>query len=285
MAVLLQQWGTRMWTYPEILLSPGDSVSVYARDGTASKTIRKSQFAAAVWADAPVSRQLLDHYAGNTILSRLELITLGLQCLHSRETYDYLPGDKAYALMGLLRLHPKIDRSDTAFQAFARLSLANDSDMLLERLICLLPRSDPEKYWEFADAWDAKLWDIYPTCQIAGVGHDDTVIIDGLRAANVRWQSFVRVASTRRATFTRRALLTIWHTAPVAFWTGLIVLATGASSGSKGLIGAGVVFFLYGLTVIAFAPWMVRKLYQGKFWWTQVSSDFAEPFGHFERHY
>jgi hypothetical protein len=80
-------------------------------------------------------------------------------------------------------------------------------------------------------------------------------------------------------------LLTIWHTAPVAFWTGLIVLATGASSGSKGLIGAGVVFFLYGLAVIAFAPWMVRKLYQGKFWWTQVSSDFAEPFGHFERHY
>ena len=26
-------------------------------------------------------------------------------------------------------------------------------------------------------AWDVKLWDIYPTCQVAGVGQDDTVII------------------------------------------------------------------------------------------------------------
>ena len=44
--------------------------------------------------------------------------------------------------MGLLRLRPKIDRTDSPFQAFARLSLANDSDMLLERLMCILPESD-----------------------------------------------------------------------------------------------------------------------------------------------
>ena len=52
--------------------------------------------------------------------------------------------------MGLLRLRPKVDSTDSAFQAFARLSLANDSDLLLERLICTLPKS-PEQHWSIMD--------------------------------------------------------------------------------------------------------------------------------------
>ena len=39
---------------------------------------------------------------------------------------------------GLLRQRPVVDRTDSEFQAFARLSLANDSDSLLEGLMCLL---------------------------------------------------------------------------------------------------------------------------------------------------
>ena len=79
--------------------------------------------------------------------------------------------------MGLLRLRPNVDSTDSAFQAFARLSLANDSDMLLERLICTLPKSPEQDWSNMEDAWDVKLWDIYPKCQVAGVGQDDTVII------------------------------------------------------------------------------------------------------------
>lgn len=30
---LLQRWGSRMWTYPEVLLSPGDGIKVYSRGG------------------------------------------------------------------------------------------------------------------------------------------------------------------------------------------------------------------------------------------------------------
>lgn len=38
------------------------------------------------------------------------------------------------------------------------------------------------------DAYHAKLWDILPQdVGIAGVGEDDSIIIDGCRAANVRW--------------------------------------------------------------------------------------------------
>jgi hypothetical protein len=54
------------------------------------------------------------------ILSQLELVTLALECLHRRSTTQYLPGDHSYALMGLLRVRPKIDPTDSAFQAFAR---------------------------------------------------------------------------------------------------------------------------------------------------------------------
>src|SRR3954453_18396871 len=109
--------------------------------------------------------------------------------------------------MGLLRQRPNVDGSDTAFQAFARLSLANDSDKLFERMICLLPKrqrligahdeteaqKENTKRHDFAnmtDFWDAQLWDIDPICQICAIAEDDTVVIDGAFAAAVHWDSF-----------------------------------------------------------------------------------------------
>jgi len=119
---LLRQWGKRMWTFPEVLLSPKNEVKVYTRQGKLDSplVIPKNQFATLAWADATVSRQMIDHYAGNLSLSRLELVVLALGCLESRQTVEYLAGDHSYALMGLLRLRPKIDETDTAFQAFSR---------------------------------------------------------------------------------------------------------------------------------------------------------------------
>ena len=176
-AELLRQWGARMWTYPEVLLSPNNDIKVFFRIGKRVRTIAKKQFAGEVWTDASASRQLLDHYEGNLILSSLELVTIALSCLYSRKTTEYLPGDHSYALMGLLRIRPKVEPKDTAFQAFARLSLANDNNMLLERLMCTLPKTPGQHWSDMSDAWDVNLWDIYPKCQVAGVGDNDTVII------------------------------------------------------------------------------------------------------------
>lgn len=80
------------------------------------------RFAGRVWGNLDVeeSRQLVDHYLGNLGLSRLELAVTALKCLYNRETTEYLAGDQAYALMGLLRLRPQVDHTDTPFQAFAR---------------------------------------------------------------------------------------------------------------------------------------------------------------------
>src|ERR1700761_6715858 len=159
--------------------------------------------------------------------------------------------------MGLLRVRPQVDPSDTAFQAFARLSLANDNNMLLERLMCTLPNS-PEQHWsDMSDAWKVNLWDIYPKCQVAGVGYNDTVIIDGLRAANVRWHSFTRVRNLTRATLGRQALQVLFHAvAPLLFVTGISIVGSDHTAG--GLILA------IALLIILASPYALRKLYGGK---------------------
>lgn len=157
---LLKQWGQRLWTFPEVLLAPAHTpILVYTRDSDLSNPIAvpKNQFAAHVWDDAQVSHQLVDHFEGNLVLSRLELVTIALRCLYSRQTTQYLPRYHAHVLMSLLRLRPKADHTDSAFQAFARLSLANDSDMLLERLICTLPKSTDQPWSSMDDAWNVNL--------------------------------------------------------------------------------------------------------------------------------
>lgn len=119
----LHQWGSRMWTFPEVLLSPGENVSVYYRMGDHSgpEVIPRNRVASELWPqDAGISRQLIDHYLRTIDLSRIELSVLALRCLYARHTTTFLEGDHAYALMGLLRIRPQIDRTDSGFQAFAR---------------------------------------------------------------------------------------------------------------------------------------------------------------------
>lgn len=112
-----------MWTFPEVLLSPNEEITVYYRMGDPAKPdiIPKNQVASKLWPqDAEVSRQLIDHYLRTINLSRIELAVLALRCIYARRTTMFLQGDHAYALMGLLRIRPQIDHTDTQFQAFAR---------------------------------------------------------------------------------------------------------------------------------------------------------------------
>lgn len=60
--LMLQQWGRRIWTFPEVLLSPsGQDIRVYTRGENllAPMLVAKNQFAAKVWKDdAHVARQV-----------------------------------------------------------------------------------------------------------------------------------------------------------------------------------------------------------------------------------
>ncbi|KAL1844356.1 hypothetical protein VTJ49DRAFT_35 [Mycothermus thermophilus] len=260
---LLKHWGSRLWTFPEILLSPGNSVAVYNRASDTSPSplvITKNQFAARVWADtdATISGQLLDHYAGTLELSRLELAVTLLKCLFARHTQTWLPGDHSYALMGLLHLRPKIDATDSAFQAFARISLSNDSDQLLERAISILPANGATQPWhDFTDAYGSQLWDISPSCQVAGICANDTVIIDGARGASIRWKSFYHVASSTRLSWKRFfALLLLEYQ--------FIFLIIATTTFALGVYPVGILFLLVWIYVWLMTPNLVRLCLGGK---------------------
>ncbi|KAK0712119.1 hypothetical protein B0H67DRAFT_493156, partial [Lasiosphaeris hirsuta] len=274
---LLVQWGRRMWTFPEVLLSPGGEIAVYTRGSEGRKPfiVSKSQFAAKVWGDALEARQLTEHYLGTLVLSRLELAVLGLRCLYRRETTQYLAGDQAYALMGLLRMRPEVDKTDTPFQAFSRLSIANDSDSLLERYLCMVPPSGDTAAWHYmADAYGCSAWDVAPYVQVAGICDNDSVVLDGAYGASIRWKSFHPVGFAR---------LFSWRRLLVSFllqFNGWILVAGALLLKNivKPLIDLArlllttpvnlfisLTFLVIGITTFFCMPTLIRRLMGGQF--------------------
>lgn len=264
----LRDWGRRVWTLPELLLSPErDDIVVYGnRRLDSSVQIHRRNFAR-FWDDSSLVGQLIDHYEGSVILSPLELMTIALRCLQNRTTTEYLPGDLSYALMGLLRQRPHARRTDSAFQAFARLSLANDSNMLLERLVCLLPHSPHDSWNSLRDHWNASLWDIYPKTQVCGIGENDSVILDGARAANIRWKSFSPVILRGNDTSMRKlARISLSLVGPL-FLMWIVLLALFAHFFDSAWIAATFIILI--APIILLSPHLVRTLYIGKVWSAQ----------------
>ncbi|KAJ5736708.1 uncharacterized protein N7483_001833 [Penicillium malachiteum] len=309
---LVRDWGSRVWTLPEVLLCKNQEIPVYERgkfplneegDPGHSASIPKSRFAEYAWDDSERSRQLTDHFSGSLILSPLQLSSIALNCLFSREKGDDFRGGHTYALMGLLLKRPCVDHNDSEFQAFARLSLANDSDKLLERLMCVLPQNDDQPWYCTDDKYDVNLWDIEPTCQIAGICYNDAILVDGAFGATIHWDKFRKVNSRRRTTPKRLITKILFHGAPffgvIGIFTFVITFAivqmldrvqhdlsdtsftAGVFSDFKhkvwmvrvwmyftAVLGALLVV----LAVLTFfcAPYLTRLLYGGKFWGSQA---------------
>ncbi|KAI3326850.1 hypothetical protein HD806DRAFT_551934 [Xylariaceae sp. AK1471] len=298
----LQEWGMRLWTLPEILLcSPEHRVKLYAIGGPMPpEEIAKRKFPGrAVWSDAKLVRQLIDHYESSIHLTPLELVSIALECFSGRQTHQFSNGDIAYALMGLLRRRPAVDKSDTSFEAFARLSLANDSDRLLERLICMQPTRSNAPWHEIADAWGARLWDIEPRCQVAGIVDDQTVTLDGAFGATIQWDRMDQVAFFKRPTLGRLIGKILLRGAPVYLLFGLVLTIAAAllkqqlekpqsqhgstdrlpdmgesdNSGSNvalGLLIPGIIVLVLSAIIVLWAPAMLLNIYAGKFWSTQA---------------
>jgi hypothetical protein len=206
----------------------------------------------------------MDHFEGSLILSQLELVVIALQCLNKRDTGDFkIDREMAYVLMGLLRRRPKVDLTDSEFQAFARLSLANDNNMLLERLICVMPKDQHQAWHDTTDCYGAKLYDIYPTCQIAGIGHDDSVVLDGAIGASIRWDRFERVAFACKNSKKRITSRIVLNLSPIMLLVGIILVAVNQ-------IVVGVLLLLVALGILGASPYLVRLLWSGKLWDTQA---------------
>lgn len=206
----LKVWGDRMWTLPEGLLATGNELYIHYADTSITHSCHKVEMTADIWSAKPegqediqASRLLAEHYTGTLSLGRLELFSIALAALSQRMPSDRKPEDRpelAYALMGLLNNRLDSIEGETLFQCIARLSLSNDSDRLMERMVCMLPtvrnagNGDPFLSLAQEDQYKTHLWDIQPSCQVVGVGKEDyTVVLDSCRAISIRWKSFPRL--------------------------------------------------------------------------------------------
>lgn len=294
----LQIWGSRLWTLPEILLCSNEHrIELYAVGGPVpTERIAKRNFVArAALKDATKVRQLIDHYESSIHLTPLELVSLALECFSVRQTDQFNQGDIAYALMGLLRRRPLVNRKDSSFEAFARLSLANDSDKLLERLLCMQPQRSNAPWHDVKDAWGTFLWDIEPHCQVAGIVDDQTVSLDGAYGATIQWDSMKQVAFFKRPTLARLFAKIVLRGVPVYLIMGLIMTILGfvvkaqvdrsnsevdnsglgsisstSDSSLLPLIIIGLIILIPSLIIALLSPVMLLNIYGGKFWSTQA---------------
>ncbi|KAL8702487.1 MAG: hypothetical protein Q9201_004342 [Fulgogasparrea decipioides] len=143
--------------------------------------------------------------------------------------------------------------------------MANDSNLLLERLICLSPTEPDEDWWGLGDTWGVKLWDIYPKTQVCGLGDDDTVILDGARGATIRWDEFVPLRTLGQETMLHRILrFAIWAV-PACFFFWLIWVIIGSeisiSSVGTGFQAAGGVILGHFGIIVLLLPYLLRVIY------------------------
>ena len=212
--VCLRDWGRRLWTVPEALLAPAEHrINMYYVGLDEPESVAKRNLSSLAYDDADDMQQLIDHYESSVSLTPLQFISLAFGCLQRRNTTMRMAGDVSYALQGLFRQRPRVNKHDSGFQAFAKLSLANDSNRLLERMICLRSVVYNPEWCDIDDVWGAKLWDIDPFCQIANVLDPRTVTLGGARGSTIKWDSLTTVGYQRQS---RRKVLA---------WGGMVLSA------------------------------------------------------------
>lgn len=239
MSTSLAMFGKRLWCLPECLLAPGHVI--HAQGGGKSEIIGIMQLPARAWTKPYTDdagnvvqgtgkreefRLLAEHFSGLLTLSRLELFSVALSAMRALEFFAFQDGDMAYALMGLLRKRPSMDPSDSEQQALARLCLSNDSDRIIERMVCMLPIREVESssWLGTADSFGANLWDIEPLCQVAGICNDEAIIVDSCHAVPIEWSSIPRIRFKSRKSKTQGLVLMILRSSIVWNSTLLFLL-------------------------------------------------------------
>ncbi|KAF3811080.1 hypothetical protein GCG54_00010416 [Colletotrichum gloeosporioides] len=272
------EWGKRMWTFVEGLLAPGNSILFCPRDydreafpdGPPVESLYKVEMTASYWSESDKqatheggssARLLAEYFSGQVVLSTLEVLPLIFDALNSRNTGNQNSlSDMGYAAMGLLRFRvgrtPDSTDSPTLFQTLSHLSLKNDSDKIIDRMISLLPLSRPKGpvlsdasnhiIWASLcgkDVFGARVHQITPLCDVVGVADEDhTVFIDNCRAIKIQWDSLpaLRVenhpaAETGFVRFLRTAAMSSMST--VIGMSITMAAVAGVNSGSSGNSG------------------------------------------------
>ncbi|KAL5321340.1 hypothetical protein ACEPPN_012155 [Leptodophora sp. 'Broadleaf-Isolate-01'] len=276
-------YGARLWCLPEALLARYHRVSICTPDPESPvdsiETVELMEMISRAWAvrispngalisdgKEEIFRLLVEHITGSLTLSRLEYIQVALEALRSRQWREFYAGDIAYALMTLISRRPRMDPTDTEFQALARLFLVQDADRIIERMACMDQpgRSDQNAMWfNTNDDLGAKLWDIEPLCQVAGICYDGGIILDGCHGISIRWKNFPRIIYQTGDSWTRSWILFRLRLAPVCCLAGATTLGVGHHNQSK-FQYLGVALLAISFLLLLFVAARVPELYGGK---------------------
>lgn len=325
-------FGQRVWTLPEALLAAGKTrfcvpstlsegefdlcdtslTDMYGSFWYSHQTSHETDGSNSVveWAgikqDEAMS-MLIKHYSNTIKLSDLQLFSYAVQALADGITSRDGPGSAvdvggytnsylAYAAMGLLsyRINPlKANEPENNFQAIARLSMVNDTDHLLERLVCMWPAGiQEENHFELPNAaagtnkilgniakrdqYRTHLWDIKPVCQVVGVGDDadaPTVVLDRCHAIPIRWKSFPTVRYSKNFRGFRNTLAanvvylgclmlnvgcwSLWQAVPVSFGVSYGWDSTGVTETETGYKTSSFMqYYLAGAAILFAATWV-----------------------------
>ncbi|KAG1730190.1 hypothetical protein EDB19DRAFT_1929477 [Suillus lakei] len=264
-------WGERVWTFPEALLS--SRLCYKFRDREEVRPLSLFELANLAYTHSDDEQAIINSYGGKDPLERLERLTLLKQAIWQRATANLpvasgpppppkpdmigggpvtdgeYPAVRVYALMGFFEHRILPNRDENELRALARLSMANDNDRIVERMVSMLPQTITEEACWYADRdiYDANLWDVVPELQVAGVTANGALVLDGCRAASIRWKDFPEVAFATTDSLRR----TIVGFIPYLSWPILIIGIGIVLTISK---TEGIALIITGLVLIIISP-------------------------------
>ncbi|KAG1859050.1 hypothetical protein C8R48DRAFT_802769 [Suillus tomentosus] len=176
--------------------------------------------------------------------------------------------EKVYALMGFFEHRILPDPEETELQALARLFMANDNDHIADRMISMFPtdRRGMNQWYTHEDEYGAKLWDIEPTVQVIGITSNGPLVLDGCRAATIRWKNFPSVAYATRRSIRLHLLLAVPYLALglIASSCYMIIRALWYDYPDNVLLIAGYVMLAFSLILLLIAPVLTSYAHSGR---------------------
>ncbi|KAG1896216.1 uncharacterized protein F5891DRAFT_1054794 [Suillus fuscotomentosus] len=281
-------WGSRVWTLPEALLS---RELRYMAGNNAVTPISLIQIASLAYRHHDKESQIIHSYGlGKDPLERLARNLQLKEAIWRRESFSSqitsqggnsqgrYRAEKVYALMGFFEHRILPDPEETELQALARLFMANDNDRIADRMISMFPkdRSAINQWYTNEDEYGAKLWDIEPAVQVIGITSNGSLVLDGCRMAAIRWKNFPSVAFATRRSIRRLLALAAPYVALFLFVTSCAIISLGneeasasaniygSSSGTSPSVAGGGVILAFSLILLICSPVLTCYAHSGR---------------------
>ncbi|KAG1797111.1 uncharacterized protein HD556DRAFT_274706 [Suillus plorans] len=281
-------WGNRVWTLPEALLSR-ELRYIIAGNETVTP-INLIQIASLAYRHHDKESQIINSYAlGKDPVERLARNLQLKEAIWRRQSFSSqitsqggnsqgrYRAEKVYALMGFFEHRILPDPEETELQALARLFMANDNDRIADCMISMFPtdRRGMNQWYTNEDEYGAKLWDIEPTVQVIGITSNGSLVLDGCRAATIRWKNFPYVAYATRRSIQLHLLLAVPYLALLFIAPSCYMIITGkqilvginnygVSSWVNVLLIPGYVMLAFSLILLIFAPVLTSYAHSGR---------------------